>query len=142
MTNPEWLGDFSKTDLENVLKYSGKIWIYYLKDEPICSMMIIPSDEHALKKFEIDENPENVIDYGPMFVNPKYWGNKLQYQMLRKLDDYCIKLDYKIAIATVHPDNYYSFNNLLKDDFKYTKTKEFSRGIRNIYVKDLRKKGL
>lgn len=138
MEYPEWLGDFSKEDLIKLLNDNSKIWIYYLNNEPVCSMMIIPSSEKSLLKFEIDLDYKEVIDYGPMFVNPKYVGNKLQYQMLKELDNYCINKNYKYAAVTVHPDNIYSINNLLKDNFIYKNTKTFKRGIRNIYLKNLK----
>lgn len=137
MKYPDWLGDFSKDDLIYMLNNNSKIWIYYLNGDPVCSMMLIPSDEKSLSKFELDLNYEDVIDYGPMFVNPEYVGNGLQYQMLKKLDTYCGNLKYKYAISTVHPENVYSINNLTKDYFKLEKTKKFKRGLRNIYLKEL-----
>lgn len=96
-------------------------------------MMIIPSSEKNLSKFKFDLCYKEVIDYGPMFVNPKYIGNGLQYQMLKAIDNYCQSLGYKYAITTVHPDNIYSINNLIKDNFEHKNTKELKRGIRNIY---------
>ena len=137
MEHPEWLGDFSKEDLEFMLNNNSKIWIYYLNDEPVCSMMIIPSREKDLKKFEIDLDFKEVIDYGPMFVNYKYVGNGLQYQMLRFIDEYSKKLGYNYAASTVHPDNNYCIKNILKDEFELVNTKEFTRGIRNIYLRKL-----
>ena len=137
MEYPDWLGDFSKKDLIKMLENESKIWIYYLNDEPVCSIMLIPADEKALLKFELDLNFKEVIDYGPMFVNHKFIGNGLQFQMLKTLDEYCINLGYKYVISTVHPDNIYSINNLVKDNFELVNTKEFKRGIRNIYLKKL-----
>ena len=137
MPHPEWLGDFSKEDLEELLNNKSKIWIYYLGEEPVCSMMLIPSTEKTLKKFDINLDSNIVVDYGPMFVNPKYVGNKLQYQMLKEIDKYSLSLGYKYAAGTIHPENIYSINNLLKDNFELTGTKEFTRGIRNIYLKKL-----
>lgn len=139
MTHPDWLGDFSKNDLIYMLNNNSKIWIYYLKEEPICSMMLIPSDENALSKFELDLDYKDVVDYGPMFVNSKYIGNGLQYQMLKVLDEYCINKKYKYAISTIHPDNIYSINSLIKDKFIFFNQKEFKRGLRNIYLKTLDK---
>lgn len=135
MEYPDWLGDFTKEDLIKMQNNNSIIWIYYLDDDPVCSMMLIPSTEKALNKFEIEIDYKEVIDYGPMFVNPKYAGNGLQYQMLKELDNQCVKLGYKYAVGTIHPNNIYSINNLLKDDFELIGTKEFTRGIRNIYVK-------
>ena len=136
MTYPEWLGDFSKKDLQYLLHNDSKIWIYYLDRIPICSMMIIPADEKTIKKFNVNLDYKEIIDYGPMMVNPKFIGNKLQYQMLEYLEIYCKKLGYKYAIGTIHPDNIYSINNLIKNDFKLIGQKEFTRGIRNIYIKE------
>lgn len=135
MEHPEWLGDFSKEDLIKMQQNNSIIWIYYLDKEPVCSMMLIPSTEKDLKKFEIDLNAREVVDYGPMFVNPKFVGNGLQYQMLKELDNYCLGLGYKYAVGTIHPDNIYSISNLLKDEFELIGTKLFTRGIRNIYLK-------
>lgn len=137
MIHSEWLGDFSKEDLVNLLNNNSKIWIYYLDKEPVCSMMLIPSDEKALSNFKLDLDYREVADYEPMFVNPKYVGNGLQYQMLQVLDEYCINNKYKYAASTIHPDNVYSINNLVKDGFECKNTKEFKRGIRNIYLKKL-----
>ena len=135
MTHPDWLGDFSKNDLIYMLNNNSKIWIYYLKEEPICSMMLIPSDENALSKFELDLDYKDVVDYGPMFVNSKYIGNGLQYQMLKELDKIAKQKGYKYAIVTVHPNNTYSIRNIEQDNFKLLATKTFSRGKRNIYLK-------
>lgn len=137
MVNPEWLGDFSKEDLINMLENKSKIWIYYLDNEPICSMMLITVEENTLLNFGLDLDPQEVVSYGPMFVNFQFIGNGLQSQMLKKLDDYCINLGYKYVITTVHPDNSYSIENIVKSNFELRDTKEFKRGIRNIYFKKL-----
>ena len=90
------------------------------------------------EEFEIDKNFKDVVDYGPMFVNSKYIGNGLQFQMLKELDKYCLNLGYKYAVGTIHPDNLYSINNLVKDNFEQVNQKQFKRGIRNIYLKKLK----
>ena len=138
MEHPDWLGDFSKEDLTSLISNGSKIWIYYMNNDPICSMMLIPGDERSLSKFSIDLDPKLVADYGPIFVNPKYLGNGLQYQMLQFLDQYAIKHGYKYVATTVHPDNNYCINNILKDNFEKKGFREFSRGPRNIYLKELK----
>lgn len=137
MNNPEWLGDFTREDIELLLQENSKIWVYYSKEIPICSMMIIPATKKSLIKFELNYKMQEVIDYGPMFVNPNYIGNNLQYQMLRELDEISRKKGYRYAVVTVHPDNMYSIRNLEKDKFKLINTKNFERGTRNIYLKEL-----
>lgn len=137
MQHPEWLGDLTKEDLEKLLSNGTKIWIYYLDNDFVCSMMSIPSSEKDMVKFDLNLDYKEVIDYGPMFVNHKYVGNKLQYQMLKYLDEYVKSKGYKTAVGTIHPDNIYSINNLIKDDFILTGSRNFKRGTRNIYVKKL-----
>lgn len=137
MQYPEWLGDFTKEDLKELLDNGTKIWIYYLDNDFVCSMMSIPSNEEDMVKFDLDFDYKEVIDYGPMFVNFKYVGNNLQYQMLKYLDGYVKSKGYRITIGTIHPDNIYSINNLIKDGFILTGQRNFKRGTRNIYVKKL-----
>ncbi len=137
MEHPEWLGDFTKEDFKYLLLNNSKIWIYYINDIIVCSMMFIPSDLKALNKLEIELDYNIVAEYGPIMVSPKYLGNKLQYQMLKILDKYTIDKGYKYVVSTIHPDNIYSINNFIKDDFKLINQKEFKRGIRNIYMKRL-----
>ena len=135
MEHPEWLGNFTKEEIEYMLNHNSKIWIYYDGKVPVCSMMEIPSRQKDLDKFGIDLDYDEVVDYGPIFVSPKYVGNSLQYKMLKVEDEYCINLGYKYAATTIHPDNIYCIRNMLKDNFEYKNTREFTRGIRNIYLK-------
>lgn len=139
MTYPEWLGDFTRNDLEKIQSHGAIIWIYYLNERPICSMMLIPSTEKSLSKFGIRLDAKAVADYGPIFVNPEYIGNGLQYQMLTELDNYCINNGYKYAATTIHPDNIYSIKNFIKDEFQFITQKQFDRGVRNVYLKKLTK---
>ena len=138
MEHPEWLGDFTKDDLETMLKEGTRIWMYYLDNEIVCSMMTIPSTQKSLDKFEIKLDYKIVVDYGQMAVNIKYVGNRLQYQMLKELEEYSKKEGYEYAASTIHPDNTYCINNFIKDNFELINYKEFKRGPRNIYLKKLK----
>ena len=135
MEHPEWLGDFSREDLVTFLEIGSKIWIYYNKKEPVCSMMSIPASKKDLIKFQIPIDYREVVDYGPMFVNPKYVGKGLQLQMLEELDKYSASMGYKYGLTTIHPDNIYSIRNALKDGFEYKNSIEAKRGPRNVYLK-------
>ena len=137
MECPEWLGDFTKEDLEELLKKDSKIWIYYKEETPVCSMMLIPATKESLKSLQLNYKEQDVVDYGPMFVNTKYIGNNLQYQMLKELDQISKKKGYNSAVVTVHPNNISSIRNLEKDNFKLLNTNQFERVIRNIYLKTL-----
>lgn len=137
MEYPEWLGDFQKEDIKVLLNRNSHLWIYYKEKEPVCSMMLIPARKKDLETFEIQKSEQEVTDYGPMFVNPSYRGNSLQYQMLQELDIISKDYGYQYAASTVHPDNIYSIRNLEKDGFHCIGRKELKRGPRNIYLKEL-----
>lgn len=137
MSNPDWLGDFEKKDLKQLLKEGAKIWIYYLNKTPICSMMCLPTEKDFLENLDIEYDEDSIVDYGPMFVNYDYIGSNLQYQMLKELDKLSKENGYQYAITTVHPDNIYSSNNLKLDKFHCFRTKSLPRGIREIYIKKL-----
>lgn len=42
MSHPEWLGSFTKDELNRLIKIGAKIWIYYIGKVPVCSMMVNP----------------------------------------------------------------------------------------------------
>lgn len=137
MTNPEWLGSFSKEKLEYMINNGYILWLskYYL--DIISTRMLIPSTKEDLDIFGIDLDYMKTIEYGPMMVDPNYWGNKLQQVMLQKNNIYSKKNGYTDAIVTVHPDNVYSKNNLFNNGFSLSKEKEFERGKRLILSKKL-----
>lgn len=136
MEHPEWLGDFTIAEIKEGLESeSMKIWVYKSNNENVCSMMLLKSSEKSLQKLELNLEAAEVVDYGPMFVNPKFVGNSLQYQMLKRLDQFCQSKGYKYAASTVNPDNVFSIKNIEKDNFILQSVKEFKRGLRNIYLK-------
>ena len=51
MEHPEWLGDFSYDELQDVINNNGRIWLYKLNNNNVCSMMVIPSAEKNMNKF-------------------------------------------------------------------------------------------
>lgn len=42
MEHKEWLGIFTKEEIKEILKIGGKIWLYYDKEIPVCSVFYIP----------------------------------------------------------------------------------------------------
>lgn len=135
MEHPEWLGDFTKEDLEKLIEDGNKIYVFYKDDIEVCSTMIIKASEKDILKFGLDIDYKKTMDYGPTFVSDEYRGNNLQLQMTKYLDNYLVENGYKYAVTTIHPDNIFSIRNVLKDDFKKVGSKEFKRGPREIYFK-------
>lgn len=135
MEHPEWLGDFSKQELIDLLNTTAKLWLYFKEEEIVCSMMVLKAIQKDIDKFGVTVSPEEAIDYGPMFVSPKYQGHGLQLQMLKELESFAKQKKIKFAITTVHPENQYSIKNIEKNGFKKVGKKILKRGERNIYLK-------
>lgn len=138
MEVPEWLGEIPKEGLEEMLSIGGKIWMYYMGEIPVCTWMFIPAGEEAKEDLEIEGIDYNLMgDIGPVFVNFDYLGNGLMYQMLLRFDEYLKSIGYKYVMTTVHPDNVFSSNNMIKYGMKKVSQKKFKRGLRDIYFKEL-----
>lgn len=137
MEFPEWLGNFTKEKILNILNQGGKIWVYYYLNEIVCSFMYIQADENATELFNINIDANFVGECGPILVSPKYRGNGLQNQMLSILQKYCINKQLKLILTTIHPDNIYCINNFTKHNYKFIKQVLLNRGKRNLYIKEL-----
>ncbi len=137
MQHPDWLGDFGKEQIENILNAGGKIWIFRKGNEIVCSMFFIPISNSLMKKLEIEYNNKTWGECGPIMVSKKFIGNGLQKQMLEILDKYCIERDIHHIVTTIHPDNIYSINNFEKSGYKYINTLILERGTRKVYIKKL-----
>ena len=137
MEHPEWLGDFSKEDLENLLSTNSSAFFFIYEGIIVGSSLIIPAREKDIQKFELDLDYSKTMDYGPEGVLKEAQGNGLQLYILEKMDAFSKEKGYQFAVSTVHPDNIYCIRNMEKHGFLYHQTKEFSRGIRNIYQKSI-----
>lgn len=133
MPHPEWLRNRTKEEIVSLLDNNLKIWVYYLNDEIVCSMILVPADTEIIEKYGLTN--KDTVNYGSMIVSPKYRGKGLQYQMLKVLDKCGKEQGYTLAIGTVHPENIYSKNNIIKDKFVYIENRELKSGLREIYLK-------
>ena len=51
-------------------------------------------------------------------VHPQYRGYHLQAQMAQEAEELLEKLPYKYLFATIHPDNQYSMNNMMRCGYR------------------------
>ena len=137
MEHPEWLGDFTKEDVLSIISNGGYCFLYRLGEMVAATSFIIPAREKDIEKFGVNYHYQETMDYGPEAVIDYLRGSGVQSFILKDMDLFCKNLGYKYAVTTVHPDNIYCIHNMEKHGFTYVDTKEFSRGIRNIYQKDI-----
>lgn len=137
MIYPNWMGDFTKEEIEDLLKVKGKIWLYYDKGNLVCSMFMLPSSNKTLSKHNVFHNEDIVASLGPIMVSPDYVGNKLQLQMMERLENFCKNNNYKYIFTKVCSDNKYSLSNMLKFGFKITNEYVNERGKNTTLFKDV-----
>ena len=135
MSNPEWLGTFTKEEIENILNQGGKIWLYYDRNNPVCSVFYMPVNNKTLNKYKIDYDEKVTGSLGPIMVRKEYIGNGLQNEMLKVLDNYIKSIGKSHIFTKTHSDNIYSIRNLLNNGYKIVDEYENERGKNKAFIK-------
>ena len=135
MEHPEWLGTFERKEIEEILNNGGKIWLYYDKEIPVCSVFYIPASNKSLKKHNIYYDAIVTGSLGPIMVRKEYVGNHLQSQMLDVLNKYVKSIGKTHMFTKAHSDNIYSIRNILKDGYKVVDEYTSERGPMTAFVK-------
>ena len=135
MSNPEWLGTFTKEEIENILNQGGKIWLYYDRNNPVCSVFYMPVNNKTLNKYKIDYDEKVTGSLGPIMVRKEYIGNGLQNEMLKVLDNYIKSIGKSHIFTKTHSDNIYSIRNLLNNGYKIVNEYENERGKNKAFIK-------
>ena len=135
MEHPEWLGTFTKDEVIFILENEGKIWMYYDKDIPVCSVFYIPSNNKTLRKHNVDYDESVTGSLGPIMVRKEYVGNGLQTAMQNILNEYAKSIGKIHMFTKAHSENIYSIRNILKDGYKVVHEYENERGPMTAFVK-------
>ena len=72
-------------------------------------------------------------------ILPEYRGNHLQYQMMQEAEADLRERGFRYLMCTVHPENSYSRDNVLRQGYEVMATKEKYGGyLRDILMKQVR----
>lgn len=112
--NPNFLIEFTKKSILNLLMTGTQIYIYKYNDQIVSSAMMIPCSKESIEYYGLDIDYNEAVDFGPEFVLPEYRGNKLQSYMINDLINLTREQGYKYYLGAVHKDNVYSKNNAIK----------------------------
>lgn len=135
MEHQEWLGIFTKEEIDEILKIGGKIWLYYDKDIPVCSVIYIPSSNKTLRKHNISFDESTTGSLGPIMVRKEYIGNGLQSAMMEVINSYAKSLGKTHMFTKAHAGNIYSIRNIIKDGYKVVNEYENERGQMIAFIK-------
>lgn len=71
-------------------------------------------------------------------ILPKYRGNHLQYRLMQEAERELREMGYRYLMCTVHPENRFSKENVLRQGYRVMKTTEKYGGyLRDILLKEL-----
>jgi len=131
-------GMYSYDYLVKTINNDGYIELYYDEDTFVGFLMLIVNDLEEFNKYRVkDIKFEEASIYGGVMISPSYWGNELQKQMTERLETLSLEKGCKYILATVSPENSYSYKNLLDNGYKVIGEKEMGKGLRYILVKEL-----
>lgn len=96
------------------------------------------SDENLGRDINLpDEELLKVVHMDTVAVLPHYRGHSLQQRLMQAAEIEAQQLGYRYFMCTIHPDNHYSKNNVLKQGYRIVATKEKYGGYtRNILLKE------
>lgn len=137
MEHPEWLGTFTKEEIEDILSNGGKIWLYYDGDNMVSSMFYIPITNKSLRKHNVEYDESETGSLGPIMVSPDYVGNGLQKQMMDVLDKYCLSINKKYIFTKVCSDNIPSVKNIISHGYILTNKYINERGENSTFIKKI-----
>lgn len=84
------------------------------------------------------EELQKVAHMESIAILPEYRGNRLQYRMMQVAEQELKDSGYRYLMCTVHPENHYSRENILRQGYHVVTTKEKYGGyLRDILLKEI-----
>ena len=84
-----------------------------------------------------EEDLLRVVQMDTAAVDPGYRGLKLQKTLMQRAEQEIREMPGRILLSTIHPDNRYSLNNLLAQDYSVEKKVAKYGSVRYVLRKDL-----
>ena len=115
---------------------NGKVYLLY--DEDVLIGFFVISVAPPMKMagdYEFDISDIAVFD--AVMIKEEYRGSGLQRQAMEIAYDYAKDKGLKALVATVHPENFYSLNNCVIEDYKIIRKKNVHGGERLIVYKEI-----
>ena len=139
MNNKELFTPLTEYEFTYPLENNGKINLLYYNKELIgLFVLTINPEENIIKEYELDN--QNIGRLDSVMIKEKYRGSNLQRQGMKILEEEASNLNIEHIVATIHPENIYSLNNFIKENYKIIKKHNIHGGPRFIVVKNIVRK--
>ena len=139
MTQDDWFFLDPDEEVREMMEYDRvSIWLAEDGDRIAAVFCIVyPGMEDFNIGYDLgftEGDLKRVVHMDTAAVHPDYRGQGLQNRMMRHAE---AELKGKILLCTIHPDNCYSLNNVLKLGYTIEKKTERYDSVRYILRKDL-----
>lgn len=115
---------------------NGKVYLLYDEDVLIGFFVIsVAPPMKMASDYEFDISDIAIFD--AVMIKEEYRGSGLQRQAMEIAYDYAKDKGLKALVATVHPENFYSLNNFVIEDYKIIRKKNVHGGERLIVYKEI-----
>jgi len=142
MEHPEWFAlDPDEVVIDLFEQERMKVW--FAMDQDVVAgafSIVIPNLEEYNLGYELNMNDEQlmrVVHMDAAAVLSQYRGQGLQKQLMQEAEKEIRKIPNRILLCTVHPDNFASLNNLIKQDYLKMKLLNKYGSIRYVMKKEL-----
>ena len=142
MDHKEWFYLDSPEDVTDWMN-SGKMKLWLAEDGDKTAAVFTtttPGRDPSNYGYDLDFSEDMldmVVNMDTAAVNPEYRGHGLQNRMLLLAEEEAAKDGPKILLCTVHPDNQYSLNNVIKHGYQIQHRTEKYGSVRYILRKDV-----
>lgn len=142
MTNQEWF--FLDPDDEiREMMHSGKmqLWVAEANGQLAGAFdLIYPGLDAYNYGYDLDFGEEQllrVVQMDTAAVHPDYRGLGLQKRLMKEAEQEILRQPRRILLCTIHPDNKYSLQNVLKQGYTIEKRIAKYGSVRYVLRKDL-----
>ena len=136
MSNKEWFCPLTKEEFLTPIKGKDNVYLLKYKNELIGIFVATCDIPKVLEEYKLENN--NVLLIDSIMIKEEFRGHKLQKQILSFLYNRAKDLKVDGLVATVHPDNKYSLNNLLSEKYKIINQLTIHNGKRYIVYKKIK----
>ena len=118
MPNKEFFTPLTEHEFVYPIENNGLVYLLYYDNTLIgLFVLTINPEDDILDEYQLD-NSLDVAIFDSVMIDDKYRGNGLQLQGMKLINKGAAKLGVKRIVATIHPNNRYSLDNFLKDEYK------------------------
>lgn len=137
MSKKEWFTSLTKEEfLTPIIGRDNAYFFTY--DNLVIGLLVLTCDiPEVLEEYQLPKGNYILID--SIMVKEEFRGNNLQRKMLEFAYKRAKELNMDGLVATIHPDNIYSLNNFIVEEYSIIHELNIHGGPRYIVVKNINK---